>query len=149
MNSGEFVFCTGQGRSASTAGNPLPTLHYGKGLPALTAVGDRVQKTNWRIYGRITGGEKEEEKDGNKYTKSRNEKHINQKQKTYGGSQRMRKKWEIKIREEHYYPGHERIHKQSLAELTDILYSYFCQLEKSSTQAQATCAVSKPLKEDT
>ena len=61
----------------------------------------------------------------------------------------MRKRWEIKTRKEHYYPSHERIHKQALAELTDILYSYFSQLEQKSIKAKAICAVSKPLKEDT
>jgi hypothetical protein len=99
----------------------------------------------WRVNWRG----KEKKKGREKNTKSRNEKHIEENLKTYGRSQRMRKKWEIKTREEHYYLGHDRIHKEALAELTDILYSYFCQLEKSSTQALATCAVSKPSKEDT
>jgi hypothetical protein len=61
----------------------------------------------------------------------------------------MRKRWEIKTREEHYYPVQASTHKRALAELTDILYSYFSQLEQKSLQAKATCAVSKPLKEDT
>jgi len=101
------------------------------------------------MNGGLSGREHGRREDRNKNTKLRNEKHIKENLKTYGRSQRMRKKWEIKTREEHYYPGHDGIHKEALAELTDILYSYFCQLENSSTHAQATCAVSKPSKEDT
>jgi hypothetical protein len=61
----------------------------------------------------------------------------------------MGKKWEIKSSEEHYFNVSGQAHKRVLAELTDILYSYFCQLAKSSTQAKATCAVSTTQKEDT
>jgi len=61
----------------------------------------------------------------------------------------MRNRWDVGSIELHYFDDLEENKKHTLDELTDILYSYFCQLELASNQAKATCAVSNPAKEET
>ena len=60
----------------------------------------------------------------------------------------MRKRWDIESIELNYYEATPEKEKDTLDELTDILYSYFSQLELKSNQPKATAAVSKPQRED-